>query len=91
MFAHLTRHQSALALAALLSLSTAFGAAAESAPTSGREVSPGITVTTASDPSPSESSRMGGESVLPFTYNHTGPENLAPTRHNKSLDHGMDD
>jgi hypothetical protein len=94
MFSHPSRYPLALSLAAILAVGTAFGAAAAAEGPNGPDA---LTATSAPaaqaqgiGPGP-EASLDSGDIVMPFKYNQAGPENLAPTRHNRGVDRGTGD
>jgi hypothetical protein len=94
MFGHTSRTPLGLSLAAILSLATTFGAAAAPEGPSAPDA-----LTAAAAPAAQIQDRGRGSNSMgdsgdirsPFTYNHTGPENLAPTRNNHVVDRGVGD
>jgi hypothetical protein len=92
MFGHTSRLPLSLSLAALLVLGTSFGALAAPEPVTG----PDAVLATSAAPAQAADLRSdtppdAGEILMPSKYNQTGPENLAPSRYNKSIDRGMSD
>jgi hypothetical protein len=90
MFSHPSRFPLSLSLAALLALGTAFGALAAPEGTSSPDAITAASAAQAADLRP-DARPEAGQIVMPFKYNQTGPENLAPSRHNHTVDRGMGD
>jgi hypothetical protein len=90
MFGHTSRLPLSLSLAAMLALGTSFGALAAPEPVNGPDAVTAASAAQTADLRP-DARPDSGEIRMPSKYNQTGPENLAPTRPNHTVDRGMGD